>query len=106
MDAKRVPHNLHLFVDTENAPAQAVFKTVNKVCEDVSADVLVMAANHRVRARFATGAAASAPRVFLCAVAGVCAGEADRCATLAPGTARTRRHEQPHQPLEQGAPPS
>ena len=49
MDERGITHNLHLFVDTVNAPASAIFETVNSVCEQVDAAFLVMAANHRVR---------------------------------------------------------
>ena len=49
LDAQGIVHNLHLFVDTENAPASAIFQSINGVCEKVTADVLVMAVNNKVR---------------------------------------------------------
>lgn len=48
MNERRIKHNLHLFVDTVNAPPKAIFSTINKICELVDAKVLVMAANSKV----------------------------------------------------------
>lgn len=49
MDEQCIPHNLHLFIDTTNAPNSEVFKSISSVCERLHADVLVMAANKKVR---------------------------------------------------------
>jgi hypothetical protein len=48
MDERNIKHNLHLFVDTANAPPRAIFSSINKICEQVDAKVLVMAANSKV----------------------------------------------------------
>ncbi|KAG2443942.1 hypothetical protein HXX76_002281 [Chlamydomonas incerta] len=45
MDALGIPHNLHLFLDTDNAPASAVCETVFKVAEQVDAAMIVLAAH-------------------------------------------------------------
>ncbi|GFR43064.1 hypothetical protein Agub_g4071, partial [Astrephomene gubernaculifera] len=47
MDGYGMPHNLHLFLDTDNAPASAVCTTVFKVAEQVDAAVVVLAAHGR-----------------------------------------------------------
>ena len=49
MDEQQIPHNLHLFVDTSNAPNSEIFKSISSVCDDVHADVLVLAAYKKVR---------------------------------------------------------
>ncbi|PNW73592.1 hypothetical protein CHLRE_13g565250v5 [Chlamydomonas reinhardtii] len=45
MDALGIPHNLHLFLDTDNAPASAVCETVFKVADQVDAAMVVLAAH-------------------------------------------------------------
>ncbi|GLC37171.1 hypothetical protein PLESTB_000987600 [Pleodorina starrii] len=45
MDAHGMPHNLHLFLDTDNAPASAVCDIIFKVAEQVDATILVLAAH-------------------------------------------------------------
>ncbi|GIL56848.1 hypothetical protein Vafri_12140 [Volvox africanus] len=45
MDSLGMPHNLHLFLDTDNAPASAVCTTIFKVAEQVDAAILVVAAH-------------------------------------------------------------
>lgn len=64
MNKRDIAHNLHLFLDTVNAPAKAIFDTVNGVCKQLNAEVLVMAANHKVRPQIAgLFACASASRI-------------------------------------------
>lgn len=48
LDERGIEHNLHLFLDTVHTPAKAIFDTINGVCKNVDAQMLVMAANHRV----------------------------------------------------------
>ncbi|KAG2439856.1 hypothetical protein HYH02_010488 [Chlamydomonas schloesseri] len=45
MDAMGIPHNLHLFLDTDNAPASAVCETLFKVADRVDAAMIVLAAH-------------------------------------------------------------
>ncbi|KXZ51197.1 hypothetical protein GPECTOR_13g684 [Gonium pectorale] len=47
MDSLGIPHNLHLFVDTDNAPASAVCATVFKVADELDATIVVMAAHSK-----------------------------------------------------------
>jgi hypothetical protein len=48
MDELRINHNLHLFVDTTNASNAEVFDSINMVCKQLDAQVLVMAARKKV----------------------------------------------------------
>ena len=49
LDERGITHNLHLFLDTVNTPARAIFDIINGVCLKVDAQMLVMAANNHVR---------------------------------------------------------
>ncbi|EFJ41147.1 hypothetical protein VOLCADRAFT_98928 [Volvox carteri f. nagariensis] len=51
MDAYGMPHNLHLYLDTDNAPASAVCNIMFKVADEVDAVVLVLAAHGKVISR-------------------------------------------------------
>lgn len=52
MDDKGIMHNLHLYLDTENAPAKAVAKIVGDVSTAVGAELIVMAASNKVRCQW------------------------------------------------------
>lgn len=53
MDELRIHHNLHLFVDTTNAPNADVFDSINSVCKQLDAQILIMAARKKVRLQHA-----------------------------------------------------
>ena len=48
MDSKGVMHNVHLYLDTVNAPPSAIAITIDKVCKSVGAELIVMASSNKV----------------------------------------------------------
>ncbi|KAG2498461.1 hypothetical protein HYH03_003715 [Edaphochlamys debaryana] len=48
LDAAGIPSTVHLFVDTDNAPASAVCETLFKVAEQVNAAIIILAAHSKV----------------------------------------------------------
>ena len=49
MDTHGVLHNLHLFLDTVNAPPSAIAAIVDRVCKELGAVLIVMASHNKVR---------------------------------------------------------
>mmetsp|Transcript_14905 Transcript_14905/g.32317 ORF Transcript_14905/g.32317 Transcript_14905/m.32317 type:complete len:200 (+) Transcript_14905:76-675(+) len=47
LDSRKIQHSLHLFLDTDNAPASAVCASIFKVAEDINACMLVMACHNK-----------------------------------------------------------
>ncbi len=47
LDVAKVPHELHLYLDTNNAPASAIGETIRRVAEDTKAAVVVIAAHNK-----------------------------------------------------------
>jgi hypothetical protein len=49
LDALKIPHELHLYLDTDNAPASAIGETIQRVASDAKATIIVVAAHNKVR---------------------------------------------------------
>ena len=57
LDARKIPHSLSLFLDTDNAPASAVCASIFKVAEESEVCIIVMACHNKVGAPALVGGA-------------------------------------------------
>jgi nucleotide-binding universal stress UspA family protein len=48
LDARHIVHTLHLYMDTDNAPASAIGDTIIKIAEEASAELLVVASHNKI----------------------------------------------------------